>query len=230
MQRAQGMAAGSTSSTGRHGVTSVLVVADRRAYTELLVRALAGEPDLACAGSVRTVEAAAAARPDVVVVDIGLPGAHGPGMVRALRATAPAAAVVALTDDDRAEWPEDSLPAGADTIVPKCSTLAELITAVREAAARRGPARPPLELGITRREWEVLRLLGEGLTSADVAGALGISVNTCRSHSKSLRAKFGVHSTLAVVLRAQDYGLIPSGAAGHRRAGLTPCGSGRRTP
>lgn len=195
------------------GARSVLVVDHHRAYAELLARALAGEPDLARVTTAGTVpEAVRAARrlcPDVVVLDIELPDTPAAGAVRTLRTSAPAAAVVVLTGRSGPYWSERSLQAGADAFVPKSSSLAELLAVIRRTSGRVVADVPCGRPELTRRERQVLLLLGRGLSPTTISQRLGMSLGTCRSHLAELRRKFGVHSTLALVVRAQQDGSLP---------------------
>jgi two-component system response regulator DesR len=71
---------------------------------------------------------------------------------------------------------------------------------------------PAARIGLTHREYDVLRQLGQGLDASRIATALGISLHTTRDHIKSVMAKLGVHSQLGAVVSAERLGLISLGS------------------
>ena len=206
----------------------VLIVDDHRSFADALALAIGLEPDLRCRPPVTTAEEALAqveaSCPDVVLLDVLLPGMDGIAAIPELRARCPGARIVLLTADPRGETFVDAVEAGADGFLSKEVPFERVLDAVRHADhdleadpawlqhaldhARSRPSRPPVEL--TEREYEILLLLAEGLAVKQVARRLDMSVHTCRGHVASLHRKLGVHSQLAAVVVAARMGLLPN--------------------
>jgi DNA-binding NarL/FixJ family response regulator len=217
--------------------TRVLIVDDHRAFADALAIAIDLQPDLEQVGLATTVEEAVTAMPDaspdVVLMDIRLPGADGIEGVRRLKEIDPEVRVLVLTGFADAEAMARAALAGASGFLPKerpvreilrairtasdgnmvvdPSTLAEVLTRVREperpSAAVLGPA-------LTERQREVLALMATGLDPRTIARTLGISLNTSRGHVKGIMARLGAHTQLAAVVQASQIGLLdPIGPA-----------------
>lgn len=161
------------------------------------------------------VERAAALKPHVVVVDVSMPDMNGLAATRAIRETAPATAVVALTRYGDDAYVQELLNAGALGYVLKQSPSAELVDAVRAAAAGRryldrslaarvagsmlkgrGRAAPA---PITDRETEVLRFMALGHSNKEIAAALDLSVKTIEVHKANAMRKLGLSGRADVV-------------------------------
>jgi DNA-binding NarL/FixJ family response regulator len=204
----------------------VVVIDQHRIFAELLSMVMAGEPDLECVGHAQTVSAGLALseelRPDVVVIDERLGDGDGVEAAARLAARDPALRVLLLTARVDRSLLHRAAVAGACALVPKDGELTAMLQAVR--TARRGsfmvhpellrqlvaspdipaPRTPPL----TAREQSVLQLLAGGAEVRVIANELGISINTCRSHVKSLLSKMGAHSQLEAVAAATRHGLV----------------------
>ncbi|MGE3274481.1 MAG: response regulator [Vicinamibacterales bacterium] len=182
-------------------------------YTALVSRT----GDLEVAAAYPSGEAALAGlsgvRPDVVLMDINLPGMDGIECVRRLKAVRPDLQVVMLTAFDDSDQVFESLKAGAAGYVLKRATAAEILDAVRDvhaggspissAIARKivqffapKPAAPEVA-ALTEREREVLEALSQGLMYKEVADRLGITINTVRQHVRR------IYETLQVRSRAE---------------------------
>ncbi|KUF13634.1 response regulator transcription factor [Streptomyces silvensis] len=171
--------------------------------------------------------------PDVVVMDIRMPGMDGIEATRLI--TGPGAAatprVVVLTTFDDDDYVYGALRAGASGFLVKDMALDEILTAVRVVAAGDGliapsvtgrlikefaerpaaapPPGPGTRLaGITDREREVLTLVGGGLTNSEVAGRLHISVATAKTYVTRLLAKLGARDRVHLVIIAYETGLV----------------------
>jgi DNA-binding NarL/FixJ family response regulator len=211
----------------------VLLVDDHRMFTQALQGLLSGEPGIGPVGVAASVDEALvlleAAGPDVVLMDIDLPGASGIEGTREVRRRRPDTAVVIVTSHDDPALVIDAIRAGACGYVLKTRAVDELVSIIRQAAAGgmvRSPAdvrevagegrasqavgRPRLGAThrLTDREMDVLRQLASGRTTEQIADSLFISVLTVRSHVKSILAKLGVHSKLEAVTYALGHGLI----------------------
>nr|WP_202524303.1 response regulator transcription factor [Kitasatospora sp. SID7827] len=192
-------------------------------------------PDLAVAGEAdngeRAVELARRLRPDVVLMDVRMPGTDGLEATRRIRAD-PAAAgtrVLVLTTFDLDEYVYAALCGGASGFLLKDILPADLLTALRVVAAgdallapavtRRligefaGRHEPPPRLarelaGLTPREREVLRLVARGLPNPAVADHLELSVATVKTHVRRLLAKLHAHDRAQLVVIAYETGLV----------------------
>jgi DNA-binding NarL/FixJ family response regulator len=219
--------------------TRVLVVDDHEVFSDAVAMLLARQPDVELIGSARDADEAIRLvdvdpddRPDVVLMDLDLPGGAGILATRRIRELSPDSKVVVLTALQDPEVIADALAAGACGYVPKTRAVEELMDVVRRAAAgelvmperdlapvleqlRSSQARPEndrLLHRLTPRETEILRDLAAGETTTQVAKHLGISALTVQSHVKSILAKLGVHSKIEAVTVAWRLGLAPTGA------------------
>jgi DNA-binding NarL/FixJ family response regulator len=162
--------------------------------------------------------------PDVVLLDIGLPGKTGIEAIPEFKRRYPKAQIVMMTvfDDDRHIF--DAIQAGADGYLLKKTPPAKLLHAVEDAAAGGMPmtpfvARQAVELfkrfapstkagpDLTQRESEILKLLVEGLNYTMIAEKLFISLDTVRNHIRHIYEKLQVHSKAEAVARALKSGL-----------------------
>jgi len=210
----------------------VLVVDDHRLIRQGIVGLLGSQPEIEVvgeAGSAREgVELAGTLHPDVVLMDISMPGGTGLEATRAIRTDRPATRVVILTMHDRDDYLFEALRAGASGYVLKGADVQELLQAVRSAArgevylypgatktliddylraVHGAPGRDPYER-LSDREREVLRLIAQGRTSTEIAQELGLSPHTVQSHRDHLMSKLELHSVAALVHFAVARGLI----------------------
>jgi DNA-binding NarL/FixJ family response regulator len=162
-------------------------------------------------------------RPDVAVVDYRMPDGDASDHLAAIFKAHPAVRVLILTGWASHRTIERSMKAGAHGLLSKSQSVEELVTAVRRVAAgeslfeadvagSRAPvvAEAPSGASLSPREIEVLYLLGEGRRTSEVAGALGLSVNTVRNHITAILAKLGTHTRLEAVTEAMRLGIISS--------------------
>jgi DNA-binding NarL/FixJ family response regulator len=210
----------------------VLLVDDHDVFRHGLAQLLGDEGlDVVAeaSGGEAGVRLAAELRPDVVLMDLSMPGMSGVEATRAIAAGDGGSRVVvlSLSDDDAAML--EALLAGAAGYLLKEATLEQIVTAVQAAAAgdavippRVAPellrrlraaeeARPSNGDGaveLSEREHEVLRLIVEGRDNAAIAAELFISPNTVKSHVASIFAKLGVESRLQASVQALRRGLV----------------------
>ncbi len=207
----------------------VLLVDDHRLFREAL-RALL-EPECEVVGEAadgeRAVEMAAQLKPHVVLLDVGMPGTGGLAAAHRIAHSAPAVRVLILSQYDDEEYVVEALSeAGAAGYMIKDDPSSELLAAVRAVHSGRrylSPAIAPVVLArlkrpaeatgsrgpkLTRREREVVRLIGEGATTKEVANRLGISPKTAQVHRENLKQKLDLRSTAAIVRYAIKHKLI----------------------
>jgi DNA-binding NarL/FixJ family response regulator len=220
------------------GATRVLVVDDHEVFSDAVAMLLERHPDVRLIGAARDAEEAlrlielgADGVPDVVLMDVDLPGTNGIQATRRIRELSPEARVVLLTATHDPEVIADGLAAGACGYVPKTRAVDELMEVVRRAAAgefvmperhlgpvveqlrtaRRSPERETVLDRLTGRETEILRRMAAGETTTQIADHLGISALTVQTHVKSILAKLGAHSKIEAVTMAWRFGLAPAG-------------------
>ncbi|MGB9722273.1 MAG: response regulator [Chloroflexia bacterium] len=165
-------------------------------------------------------------RPDVVVLDIQMPGMNGIEATREIRAHFPEVRLLILTAYDDDPYIVALLRAGADGYILKSAEAEDLVRAVREVAAGRSVLSPevarrvvqhvaaggaraasPAE-ALTEREVEVLRLTALGLSNKEIGRRLGISARTVQGHLANIYGKLGVNSRTAAVMEGQRRGWI----------------------
>ncbi|HUZ56224.1 MAG TPA: response regulator transcription factor [Streptosporangiaceae bacterium] len=224
-------------------MTAVLVVEDQQALASALEVAIAAQPDLECLGSAGTVDDAleqiARHIPDVVLMDLQLPGGNGIECTRQIKASHPEVSVLILTAEATASKLAAAAAAGATGFFTKGSSFADILDAIRNPVGGKmviegttlralidelrdaepgpgGPAAVPAQAGpeqdwarLTAREQEVLALMGEGLDPRAIAERLVVSLHTARGHVKSVMTKLGAHSQLEAVVVATRSGLLP---------------------
>jgi DNA-binding NarL/FixJ family response regulator len=199
----------------------VLVVDDHPIVRDGLVAVLTDEPDLTVVGALPSAEealdAVAELHPDVVLLDLELPGQDGVSAIPAL--VAGEARVLVLTAYDTDERVFGALEAGAGGYLLKGATAAEIASAVRSIHAGDSVLAPAVaarvvasvrprysRTGLSARERETLGLLAEGLTTKEMARRLGITERTVKFHVHSLCAKLGAaNRTQAVALATQQH-------------------------
>jgi DNA-binding NarL/FixJ family response regulator len=194
---------------------------------------LTSEPGLEVVGEagdgLAAVALAERRRPDVVLMDVRMPGVDGIEATRRIMRLPAPPRVIVLTTFDRDEYVYEALRAGASAFLLKDAREHELLAAIRVAAdggslfapsvTRRlierftGEAAAPSGLGeLTARELEVLRLVARGLSNAEIAAELVISEHTTKTHVASLLSKLGLRNRVQAVVLAYESGLVRPGA------------------
>jgi DNA-binding NarL/FixJ family response regulator len=208
--------------------TTVLVVDDHRAFAEAVTLAVEVEPGLRALGVATTAEEALrsfeTAPPDVALVDIALPDVNGLELTAQIKKHYPSTRVVVITGSESPARLALAADAGADDVMSKSVRLTDLLAALADpsdrllaserdlsAAIQEVAAGQPSAGGpeLTTREQEVLKLLAEGRPPKRIARDLQISINTCRTHIRSILDKLDVHSQLAAVVQAARLGVLP---------------------
>jgi DNA-binding NarL/FixJ family response regulator len=162
-------------------------------------------------------------RPDVVLLDLSLPGMTGIEAARALRVAAPGVRLVALSMHEDAEYVRGFLEAGGSGYVPKSSLETQLLDAIMAVARGEyyAPARLLAELArdmaqpdpfrhasLTKREIEVVTQIAQGSTYREIAEALGISEKTVATYRERASEKLGVRSRAGLVRWALENHLL----------------------
>ena len=211
------------------GRLRVMVVDDHPMWRDAVARDIgeAGHDVVATAGDGhQAVRVATAVRPDVVVLDLQLPGLSGVEVARALAAFESPPKVLVLSASGEHEDVLEAVKAGASGYLIKSASRQELLDALRRTADgdavftpglaglvlgeyRRIAARPAEPDGprLTRRETEVLRLVAKGLSYRQIAERLVLSVRTVQNHVQNTLNKLQLHNRAQLVRYAMDLGL-----------------------
>lgn len=197
-----------------------LVLADDHAtIREALKLLLSVQPDLQVVGEAedgqQAVDAAVALRPDVLLMDVSMPGMNGLQATAAVKQRAPSVKVLPLTRHAEESYLGELLRAGAAGYALKQSSSAELVNAIRTVAGGRPYLDPELNGGLlglfvqgrtvrkppdlTPRETEVLQLTAWGYSNKEIANRLGLSVKTVEVHKTNGMRKLGMTSRLQLV-------------------------------
>ncbi len=206
----------------------LVVVDDHTLVREGTVEFLEQDPTLSVVGQASTGEEAVglicALNPDLVLVDVELPGISGIEVVRAVRQQAPAVRFIVLSAYDDHAYVVEALGAGVSGYLLKTVSRRELASAVHmvatgrvvldEAVSRRlvgkGEPGPGSVAGLTRRETDVLFLIARGRSNKQIAGELGLGLRTVESHVSNLLTKLGLASRTEAALYAVNHQILPS--------------------
>jgi two-component system response regulator NreC len=210
----------------------IVLVEDHTVVREGLRMLLASHPDLEVVGEAgdgrEAVQCVENLRPDLVLMDLSMPGKDGMEATREIKRRFPETKILALTVHDSEEYVLVALKAGADGYILKKATHAELVMAIRSVLAgepylspgisdkvikgylagkktRRGTASWDM---LTPREMEVLKLIAEGYKSKEIAEHLFISVNTVEKHRNNIMKKLDLHSASGLTAFAIKKGLV----------------------
>ena len=200
----------------------VAIVEDDQQVRENLATLIRETNGLECAGTFDSGEQALDGMPrrtpDVVLMDVNLPGMSGVECVRQLKARLPAVQVVMLTVYDDSERIFHALQMGASGYLLKRSTADEIIRAVEDvhrggapmsgyiarkvvqSFQRQGPSDKPAE-NLTKRETDVLEYAARGYTNKEIADALGLSAETVRGYLKTIYGKLHVRSRTEAAIK-----------------------------
>jgi DNA-binding NarL/FixJ family response regulator len=206
-----------------------LVIADdHELIREGVKKIIRSSPDLRVVGEAadlsQTIALVAQHQPELVVLDISLPGYDGLEGLAELRGQYPGLRVVMLSMYSEERYALAALKAGACGYVTKTMAAEELVTAIRRVAAGGNYIGPRLaellaqgacgsepaapHLSLTAREGEILALIGSGLQVKQVAGELGISVSSVNTYRNRIFHKMGLSSNAALIRYALKQGLV----------------------
>jgi NarL family two-component system response regulator LiaR len=206
----------------------VLIVDDQPVVRSGLSAFLMAYDDLELAGEAgnggEAVQLCQQLRPDVIIMDMMMPGLNGAKATQAIRAHQPGAKIIALTSFKDEDLVQQALQAGAISYLLKNVTADDLAEAIRAAhrgrstlapeatqALLRAAAHPPAPtpgFDLTNREREVLALLVQGLNNPDIAQKLVVSRSTVKFHVSSILSKLGAASRTEAVALAVQHRLV----------------------
>jgi two-component system response regulator NreC len=209
----------------------LLLVDDHAVVRSGLKMLLENERDVEIVGEAASaseaIEAAVLFRPNVILMDIGLPDLSGIDATREIKKRVSDVSIVALTIHEDEEYFFRMLEAGASGYVPKRAAPEELITAIRAAATGQVYLYPslakllvrdfldggraeiqPTSSDLTDREQEVLMYLAEGASNEEIAASLVISPKTVARHRENIMRKLNLHSRAELVRYAIRKGII----------------------
>ncbi len=225
MRAASEMSVSDVPEVAADAITIRIVIADDHAIVRRGLRMLLdGEPGFEVVAEADTAEAARRTvhghHPDVLVLDINMPGGSSLDTVPAIRTESPDTQIVVLTMQDEAAYARQAMRAGVLGYVLKEAADEELVEAVRRAAAGESYLNPKLGArvaaepppgqpdGLSKREVEVLQMIALGHTNAEVAAALFVSVRTVEAHRAHIQQKLLLSSRSELVRYALDRGLV----------------------
>ncbi len=216
---------------GRRSLARVLIVDDHEVVRRGLRGMLSGERDLQIVGEAAEGGEALAVcrreRPDVVLMDVRMPGMDGLEATRAIKHEFPTTSVLMVTMQEDPDYLYEALQAGASGYLLKDASRTELLRAVRGVLAgepllsqtmagqllrrlasesRAGSA--PATEHLTPRELEVLRLVARGQTNREIAASLSLAAGTVKVHVQHLISKLGVSDRAQAAVRGVELGLV----------------------
>jgi DNA-binding NarL/FixJ family response regulator len=201
----------------------ILVADDHPVVREGLIAMLGTQPDLEVIGEAgsgpEVVRTALELRPDVVLLDLELPGFDGVEVIRQVRAEAPAVRIVVLTAFDRDEQIVSAIRTGAEGYLLKGAPRDEVFRAIRVVHAGGSLIEPVVASklirqvrevpdALTPRETEVLELLAQGASNKKIAQTLFVSERTIKFHVSSILAKLNASNRTEAAALARERGLI----------------------
>ena len=207
------------------GVVRVLVVDDHPVVSDGVRLLLSSSARFEVVASAMTaqqaVETARRTLPDLVLLDLRLPGSDPPHLVRQLRAAAPQVKVVLFTAHPEHSLLGPTLEAGVDGCLLKDAVTGDLAATLdavmggRRVMDPRLSRRPDLSLGerlhdvgLTRREYDVLRLVATGLTNPEIADQLALTRNTVKSYLQAAMQKLGARNRVEAIAKAHEARLL----------------------
>lgn len=212
--------------------TTIVLADDHHVVRQGLRSLLEAEPDFSVVGEtsdgLKTVRLVKRLQPDVLVLDLMMPGLNGVEVTRQISQRSSQTRVIILSMYANEAYVLEALRAGAAAYVLKESTSTALVHAIREAIAGRRYLSPPLSERaievytqkaesasldpyetLTAREREVLHLVAEGHTNAEIAERLFISRRTVETHRANMMHKLGLRNRIELIRYALQRGILP---------------------
>lgn len=221
--------------------TRVMMVEDHPEYREGIALALECVDDIALLSTFGTAERAlrhlqerhTPQKPDVILLDLNLPGITGLEALPYFRACLPEAKVIILTQSDREADVLAAISAGAAGYLLKSAPLNQITESIRTVMSggaaldakmatfilnslKKAPPKPEAGKQLSPRELEVLTLLGQGLLKKEISDRLGVSVPTVATHVRHIYEKLNVQNAAAAITKAYSAGILsPDAKGGH---------------
>ncbi|HEX4350875.1 MAG TPA: response regulator transcription factor [Verrucomicrobiae bacterium] len=216
-------AVGGGLSSQQPAAVCVWLVEDNHTFRNTVARVLSGVEGIECAQHFSNAEDALDAMlgggvPDILLLDVELPGQNGIQAVQKIKAISPATRVVMLTAFDDHDKVFRAICAGASGYLLKTSPVERIVESIHEALAGGAPmtpqvassvlkmfariAKPKQDYSLTSREQQILQLLTEGLIKKEVADKLSLSYHTVDTHLRNIYSKLHVHSRIGAVAKA----------------------------
>ncbi|MEO7922903.1 MAG: response regulator transcription factor [Chitinophagaceae bacterium] len=199
---------------------SVVIVEDHQLVREMWLQLFADKNEIAVVGATggfdEAIEMIKTKRPDVVLLDINLPGASGMDAVPLIRKFAPGAKIIAVSMHNQPAYAKKMLQLGARGYVTKNSSHEEIFTAIdavmngktyvcmeiknilSDQALQDEPTGPNIK-GLSLREIEIIKLIKEGLSSKEIAATLHISIRTAEVHRHNILKKLALKNTASLI-------------------------------
>jgi len=209
-------------------MTRVLVVEDHTLLRQSLVKTIGAEDGFEVAGEAsrgdEAVHEALKVKPDVILLDIAIPGGSGLDVAQRFRASSPGVRILFLTMHDDDASISRAISLGADGYILKTASTAELILALQTVAEGNSYLSPAIArrvidlagsrgsgTALTGRELEILHLLASGARPAEVGTRLFVSLKTVKNHLTNIYAKLEVQTAAQAVAEAYRRGLVAVG-------------------
>lgn len=193
----------------------VILADDHELFRDGLRAVLSTADDLSVVAQVATgteaMEASLELRPDVLLLDVEMPGVPSVSVLHRLRKDVPSLRTLVVTMHRDRMLASQMINAGAFGFLSKAASSVELLDAIRQAhqSPRRVQPQPsPIRI-LSAREREVLHLIAEGRSNAEIATSLSIVVGTVKRHNSQIFAKLGAKSRTDAVRRAERLGELP---------------------
>jgi two-component system NarL family response regulator len=204
----------------------IVIAEDQRLVRELMATLLARESDMEVVGQASSgreaLETVRASRPDIVLLDIGLPEIDGVEVARTLRREQLPSRIIVLSIHTERRFVQEMLQLGVEGYIVKSAAVKELVQAIRtvvegrvylspeiahQALERIGPVSLSRIARLGRRERQVLALLADGKRSTEIASQLSISVATVEVHRRNIMRKLDLHTVAELTKYAIPEGL-----------------------
>jgi DNA-binding NarL/FixJ family response regulator len=204
------------------GKISVLLVDDHSLVRRGFRRILDDAADIRVVGEAsdgeQAVSLARKLQPNVIIMDCALPGMSGLVATRKILEEFPKIAILMLSMHSEDTLVRQALSAGAKGYVLKSAMDMELVDAVRQVAAGKTVLDPQIskvatlkgerDVGLTRRELEILQMIVDGKSNKEIAARLDLSANTVAVHRANMMEALGLHKTAELVVYAIQHGLV----------------------